>query len=107
MPAGVHLAGVGAGMGELVVLGHRQRVDVGAQAHGAAGRAVLHDTHHPRGAQAAMDGDAPLRQRLGDHIGRAHFLEAQLRVGVDVASDGGDGGRVGQDGFDELHGSLR
>jgi hypothetical protein len=25
-------------------------------------------------------------------------------VGVDVAPDGGDGGRVGQDGFDHAHG---
>jgi len=33
--AGVHLALVGAGVGEVVVLGHRQRVDVGAQPHGA------------------------------------------------------------------------
>ena len=39
--AGVHLAGVLAGVGEGVELGHRQRVDVGAQADGAAALAAV------------------------------------------------------------------
>ena len=56
-------------------------------------------------AQAAVDRDAPVGERLGDHVGSAVFLEAQFRVGMDVAADGGDGGRVGQDGFDQVHGS--
>ena len=103
MAAGVHLAGVRAGMGEVVVLGHRQRVDVGAQADGPAGVAVLDDADHAGLAQAAVDRDAPVGQRLGDDIGGALFLKAQFRVGMDVASDGGDAGGIGQDGFDELH----
>ncbi len=105
--AGVHLALVLAGVGEGVVLGHRQRVDVGAQAHRAAAGAVLDDADHAGLAQAAVDGDAPVGQRLGDDVGGAVLLKAQLGVGVDVTADGGDGGHVGQDGFDEVHGFDR
>jgi hypothetical protein len=73
----------------------------------ARASAVLHDADHAGLAQAAVDGDAPIGQRLGDHVGGAVLLEAQFRVGVDVASDGRDGGHIGQDGFDEVHGGGR
>ena len=58
--AGVHLAGVLAGVGKLVELLHGQGVHVGAQADGTVAVAAFQNAHHPRGAHAAMNGDAPL-----------------------------------------------
>ena len=87
--------------------GRIQRVDVGTQANAtstSAAIAPVHDAHHAGGAHAAVDGDAPVGQLLSDHIGRAHFLEAQLGVGVDVFANGRDAGRVGEDGVDDFHG---
>ena len=89
--AGVHLAGVLAGVGEPVAFCHRQRVHVRAQAHGAIRSAVLDDAHHARRAQAAVHRDAPVGQRLRDQVAGALLLEAQLWVGVDVAAQRGDG----------------
>ena len=43
---------------------------------------------------------------LGDQVGGALLLEAELRVGMEVAPHGGDLRRVGEDGFDDLHGGL-
>jgi len=94
-------------VGEGVVLGHRQGVDVGTQADGAAGGAVLHDADDAGLAQAAVAGDAPFGERLGDDVGGAFLVEAQLGVGVDVAPDRGRDGGVGEDGLDDLHGRLR
>ena len=88
---------------------HRQRIHVGAQAHSApAGTAVapVHDAHHAGLAHAAMKGNAPLRELCGHEVGGAHFLETQLGVGVDVAAQRGDGGRLGGDGVNGLHGSF-
>mmetsp|Transcript_70481 Transcript_70481/g.166212 ORF Transcript_70481/g.166212 Transcript_70481/m.166212 type:complete len:304 (+) Transcript_70481:1718-2629(+) len=100
---GVHAAEVAAGVRELVALGHRQRVDVGAQAHRTVRAAVLDDADDAGGAEAAVDGDAPVGQRLRDDVGSALLVEAEFRVLVQVAADGGDLGRVRQDGVDELH----
>ena len=104
--AGVHLAGVPAGVREGVVLGDRQRVDVGAQSDRTVRTAALHDADHSGGTEPAMDRDAPVCQGLRDHVGGAALLEAQLRVGMQVTADRGDGGTVGQDGFDQLHRAL-
>ncbi len=109
MAAGVHLARLRAGMGEFVELLHGQRVHVGTQADGpAAGAAVaaVHDAHHAGGAHAAVNRDAPGFEFLRDHVGGAHFLEAQFRVGVDVAAHGRDVGRPGEDGFNDFHGDV-
>jgi hypothetical protein len=92
MAAGVHQAGVAAGMGKAVGFVHRQRVHVGAQADGAAaGPAVapVHDAHHAGAPQAAVQRDAPSGQLRGHQVRRALFLEAQLGVGVDVAPQRG------------------
>jgi hypothetical protein len=43
---------------------------------------------------------------LGYDIGGALFLKAQLRVGVQVAPDSGNGGCVGQDFVDQFHASI-
>jgi hypothetical protein len=100
----MHLAGMLAGMRERVVLGDRQRVDVRAQADGAVAGAVLDDADDARGPQAAVDRDAPVGELPGDEVRGALLLEAQFGMGVDVAPDGGNAGRVGEDGFDEAHG---
>ena len=102
--ARVHLAGMGAGMREAVHFGHRQCIDVGAQAHRPFGSAVLDDADDAGLAHAAVDRDAPVGQRLGDEVRGALLLEAQLRVGMDVAAQRRDGGGIRQDGFDQAHG---
>ena len=94
VPTGVHLAGVLAGVGELVELLHGQRVHVSAQTDGARAAAVFEDAHHACLAQAPVDGDAPLGEFLGDQVGGAQLFKAELGVGVDVAAHGADAGRV-------------
>ena len=63
----------------------------------------MHDADHAGLAHASVDRNAPLGELGGHHIGGAHFLKTQLGVGVDVPTDGRDGGGVGQDGFMEFH----
>ena len=104
--AGVHHAGVAAGVREFVGLGHRQRVHVGAQAHGARRIAVFKNADHAGLAQAAVHRNAPLRQQVGHQIGGAGFLERQLGVGMDVAADVAERGRVGDDVFNQVHGGF-
>ena len=94
VPTGVHLAGVLAGVGELVELLHGQRVHVSAQTDGARAAAVFEDAHHACLAQAPVDGDAPLGEFLGDQVGGAQLFKAELGMGVDVAAHGADAGRV-------------
>jgi hypothetical protein len=61
----------------------------------------------PGGAQAAVDRYAPLGELLGDQVRGALLLEAELGMRVEVAAQRGDLRRIGQDGFDDLHGGLR
>jgi hypothetical protein len=103
VPAGVHAAADGARMRKLVALGHGQGVDVGPQADGAGGRAVLDDADHAGLAQPPVHGNAPVGQCLRDDVGGALLVEAEFGVLVQVAADRRDGRRVGQDGVDELH----
>ena len=104
--AGVHLAGMCAGVGKGVELLHGQGVHVGAQSQCAAGGAGFHNAHHPGSAHAAVDRNAPLGQLGGHHIGRAHLLKTQLRVGMDVFAQGRNFGGVGNNGFDQFHGKC-
>ena len=106
VPASVHLALVFAGVGEGVELLHGQGVDVGAQANAAPASAAVtpvHDAHHACGAHAAVNGDAPVGQLFGHHIGGAHFLKAKLRVCMNIFANGRDAGRVGEDGVEDFH----
>ncbi len=107
--AGVHLAGVLAGVGEGVELGHRQGVEVGAQADHAAippRVAAVDHPHHPGLAQAAMHLHAPGRQPRRHHVRRALLLKAQFGMRVQITPQRGERGGFGHDGVDELHGSV-
>ena len=76
---------------------HGQGVHVGSQAHAAPAStaiAAMHNAHHPGGAHAAVNGDAPIGQLLGHHIGCANFLEAQFGVRMDVFANSRYAGRV-------------
>ena len=101
--AGVHLAWVLTGVGELVELLHGQGVHVSPQTNGARAVAVFQDAHHPSLAQATVDGDAPFGELLGHQVGGAQLLKAELGVGVDVAAQGADAGRVCDQGIKDFH----
>ena len=105
--ASVHLAGVAAGVGEVVELLHRQRVHVGAQTDGAFAGALLDDADHARAPQPAMHRNAPLRQLLRHQVGGAVFFKAQFGVRVHVPAQSSDARCMGFDGGNGLHeGSL-
>ena len=96
--AGMHAARNAAGVREGVVLGHRQRIHVGAQADGAvraSGCAAADRADHAGAPEPAVHLDAPALERSRDDVGGAHLLEAEFRMGVDVASDRDDGGEIG------------
>ena len=104
--AGVHLAVVFAGVLKGVELLHGQGVHVGAQANGTpAGAAVaaMHDAHHTRLAQPAVDGNAPFGELARHHIGGAHFFKAQLGVGMDIPAHRCNTRGLGDDGVDNVH----
>ena len=103
MAAGVHLARMDAGMGELVVLGHRQGVDVGTQAHRALAGAVLDDPDDAGLAQPPVYRNAPVGQLLGNQLRGAVLLETQLGMGVNVTPEGGDALGIGKDRLDQFH----
>ena len=48
--------------------------------------------------------DAPLRQLVGDDAGGTHLLEADFRMGVQVATDRGQFLGIAVDAFDGGHG---
>ncbi len=81
--------GVLTGVRQVGRLQDRQRVHVGAQADRALAVAVAEHADHAGLADAAMHLDAPFLQLLGDQFGGAVLFQAELRVGVDVAADGG------------------
>jgi hypothetical protein len=64
---------------------------------------LLDDADDPGLAEAAVDRDAPALERARDEVRGAVLLEAQLRMGVDVAPYRGDRRGVGQDRFDHAH----
>src|SRR2546421_199456 len=63
----------------------------GGQADALAARTLaLDDTDHTGAAETAMDFDAPALQLVSDDAGGADLLEPDLRMGVEVAADGGE-----------------
>jgi hypothetical protein len=104
MATGVHLASLLAGVTKGIGLLHGQGVHVGAKTHSPGGAAIFQNTDHTGGAQATVDGNAPFGE-LGRHqICRAHLLEAEFRVGMDVAAQGGKVVALAHDGVDQVHG---
>ena len=79
--AAVHPAVVARLVRELVLLLHRQRVHVGAQADGAAARVgpAAHDRDDARLADAGVMLDAERGEALADDLRGAVLLEAELR----------------------------
>jgi hypothetical protein len=95
--ASVHLASVFAGMRKGVELLHGQGVNVGSEAYSSAACAAIpavHNANDTGGAHAAVNGDTPIGQLLGHHIGSANLLEAQFGVRMDVFANSRYAGRV-------------
>src|SRR6185369_9958357 len=91
MAAAVEAAGNRRAPFQVGILFHRQRVHVGAQADAlAAGALTLEHADHAGAAEAAMYLDAPSLQLLRDDAGSAYFLEADLGMGMQIASDRGE-----------------
>ena len=63
----------------------------------------MHDAHHTRLAQPAVDGNAPFGELARHHIGGAHFFKAQLGVGVDIPAHRCNTRGLGDDGVDNVH----
>jgi hypothetical protein len=83
--AGMHYALVHRAMAEAVDFQDRQRVHVGAQANRPRAAAGTQHADHAGAADAAMNLVEAKGIELGRHQARgAVFLEAQLRVGMDV-----------------------
>ncbi|CAJ0703161.1 hypothetical protein LMG18102_03900 [Ralstonia mannitolilytica] len=99
----VHFPFMPGAMFELVRLGQRQGVHVGAQADALA-VAVADDADEPRLAEAAVHLDAPFRQLGGDEVGGALLFKAQFGMRVDVASQRLDFRLRGLDFWNQLHG---
>ena len=85
VPLRLHLRGER----EVDLLGHRQRVHVGAQRHHRAGQRALQQADHAGvGDAGAHLVEAEPLQVLGDDAGGAELAVAELGVGMDVASPG-------------------
>ena len=85
--AGVHQAGMRAGERQAAGFLDRQRVHVGADRQHRAGPAALDQPDHAGLADLRLVRDAEPGQLAGDDAGGADFLEAELRMRVDVPAD--------------------
>ena len=85
MPASVHLAGIDGLVGEVGLLLDRQRVHVGADADRARAGAAAQGADDARMRDPARDLDAPGGELLSHDVAGAVLLEAELRMGVDIA----------------------
>ena len=97
MSTSVHFAGVFAGVGKGVELLHGQCVNVGSEAYTSAACTAItavHNANDTRGAHAPVNGNAPIGELLGHHVGCALFFEAKLGVSMDVFANGRNAGRV-------------
>ncbi len=105
VPAAVHQALEARLVREVVLLLHRQRVHVGAQADRAAAAvgAPAHDSDHAGLADPRVVLDAEVGEALADDLGGAMLLEAELRVHVQVAAQRLELGVPALDVFDGAH----
>jgi len=106
MAAGMHLAGIARGIGQVRGLGDRQRIHVGAQADAAlAGLLAVDDADDTGPGNALMHlVDPPVAQRLRHDPRRARLLEADLGMRVQIAADRGEFVLITLDEGDGGHG---
>ena len=98
--AGVHDAGVAAGVRQARGFVDRQGVHVGADADAFAACAFLELAHHAGAPQSACHVVTPSRQLLGHQVAGAVLLVAHLRVLVDVAAHRDEFIRLGLQGLE-------
>ena len=84
------------------VLGHRERVHVGAQQDRRAGFGAVQVGDHRRRRRAGADLEAQPVERGEDLRLRARQVETELRLGVDAAPEGDRVGQHGRRGLEEL-----
>jgi hypothetical protein len=91
MAAGMHHIGRARSIGQVVGLGDRQRVHVGAQADLALRAATLQRRHHPMAADIRGERHAEFGQ-LFLHEGARHLLmPAEFRMGMQMPAPGCQG----------------
>ena len=83
--AAVHAPADRGLVGKPVVLRHRQRIHVGAQADGLAAAAGAQNAHYTGFPQPRVDFQSPAAQTLGHQVGSARFLKRQFGMGMDIA----------------------
>ncbi len=107
--AAVHLARRPGGVSEAVLLGHGERVHVGAQPDAAAALALPQHTHNAGSGQPAMNLNANRGKTVRDEVGGGLLLESEFGVGVKMAAPPDHfvvpGGNAVEDGHGE-RGSL-
>ncbi|CUX45850.1 hypothetical protein AGR4B_Lc60455 [Agrobacterium tumefaciens str. CFBP 5621] len=98
MPAAVELSGIDGRIGQTGFLRHRQGIHIGPQPDGAvACMPAAQHTDHTGLAITAMDLDAPGSELFGDDAGRAHLLETDFGMLVQIVADGDKFGNIGPD----------
>src|SRR6516162_1954192 len=104
MAAAVEAARNGRTPLQIGVFLHRQRVHVGAKPDAPGARAFPPEHADNAGAaDAAVHLDAPFPEFFGNDAGRTHFLEADLRMSVQVAADGSEFVGIALDAIDSWH----
>src|SRR5512143_734835 len=95
-------------MREAVLLLHRQRVHVGAQADRTSAPRVAagYDCDHARSSDSSVVLDAQRAQLLGDDLRRAVLVETELRMHVQVAPQRGELGVPALDVLDRIRHRL-
>ncbi|MNF99035.1 hypothetical protein D3C84_819200 [compost metagenome] len=104
MAAGVHLAGIAAGVGHAAFFLDRQGVHVRADADAAVATAVLEGTDDARAADTLEDLITPLAQVAGHQLAGDVLLETELGVLVDPSPNLREFILPGQYLWDQLHG---
>jgi hypothetical protein len=87
-----------------VELRNWQSIHVSAQTHSPVALSAPDDSDDARLSQATVDGNTPLGEQLRNEIGRALFLKAKLRMGVDITSHSGEGVCLRNNGLDQRRG---
>ncbi len=101
--AGVHLSRRDGLVGPLGKLRHGERVHVGAQPDAARAVADLQRAHDAGFAEAAMHLDLGFLQEARDDIAGALFLEAELRMRMQIAAQLAQEGQIGEDRVRNRH----